>query len=141
MNDGGDEIIEEAKGSPRMRLSEQDLLLGKKASKYSAVICAVAFAVSLCIAIYVMLSVPLETRMPYSGQYGRNGIPMPFALLPVLFVLSGLFRGSIKSDSHHMGKGSRGGLYIIGTGMVIGCVVLQWVFAKSILIEGGAFPR
>lgn len=114
-------------------------MLGKKAAKYSAVICAVAFVACLGIAIYVLFSVPLGTRMPYSGRYGRNGIPMPVALLPFLVVLSGLFRASIKRDAHHMGKGSRGGVYVIGTAMVVGCVVAQWLFAQSILIEGGAF--
>ena len=122
------------------RLTEQDLALGKIAAKYSAVICSVALAVSLGIALYVVFNVPLNTRLPYQGQYGRNGIPMPFALLPVVLVLSGLLRGSVKPDAHHMGKGSRGGLYIVGTAMVIGCIILQSVFARALLIEGGALP-
>ena len=129
---------DDSKGLPPGRLTEQDLVLGKKAAKYSAVLCSVALAVTLGIALYVFLSVPLDTRLPYQGQYGRNGIPMPFALLPVLLVLLGLLRGSIKPDAHHMGKGSRGGLYILGTAMVIACVFFQFVFARAILIEGGA---
>lgn len=88
-------------------------------------------------AVYVFLSVPLTTRLPYSGQYGRNGIPMPFAVSPALIGLFVLWRDGRKPDAHHMRKGPRIGVYTFGTLLVGGIVYAQWLIAEALLIEGG----
>lgn len=77
-------------GSPLDNLSERDLNLGRKSARFLRNSCMVAFLVCFGIALYVAFNVPWETRMPYEGQYGRNGIPMPIAMLPVLVSL-GIF--------------------------------------------------
>ena len=69
--------------------SEEDLQLGKNASKFVSVLCVIAFVARVGIAIFVFMNVPWDTRMPYDGQYNRsgNGIPMQSAMLISLVVL------------------------------------------------------
>lgn len=119
--------------------TEQDLLLGKTAVKFIRALCALGFVVCVGIAIFVFMNVPWDTRMPYDGKYNRsgNGIPMQIAMLPCLVVLFGFWRGGRKSDAHHMRKGSRIGLYILGPGIVLAAVVGQWIMGQSILVSGG----
>ena len=114
-------------------LSEQDFLLGKRATQIIDIMCVLAFVACAGIAIYVFLSVPFSTRMDYSGQFGRNGIPMPVAMLVILVVLFLFWRTGKKPDAHHMGKAERIGLYVLGSGITVGCVVGQCVMAQSIL--------
>lgn len=123
-------------------LTEQDLLLGKKACKRVSIICVSAIIVCAVIAVFVFISVPWDSKMPYIGKYNRSGagIPMQIALLPALVVLFGFYRSGRKPDAHHMGKGSRGVTYIVGTGMIVACVFFQVIFAESILTESGYFP-
>ncbi|MFM9432355.1 hypothetical protein [Arthrobacter sp. MP_2.3] len=119
--------------------TEQDLLLGKTAVKSIRALCAVGFVVCFGIAIFVFMNVPWGTRMPYDGKYNRsgNGIPMQIAMLPCLVVLFGFWRGRKKSDAHQMRKGSRIGLYILGTGIILAAVIGQWIMGQSILVSGG----
>lgn len=124
---------------PPSHLTPQDLVLGRKTSRYLDLLCLVAIAVCAAIAVFVAFSVPLGRRMPYSGQFSRSGIPWPVAMGATLFVLFGLWRSGKKPDAHHMGKKARFGVYTLGSVMVAGCVIGQWVMARSILIEGGAF--
>jgi hypothetical protein len=123
--------------------SEEDLQLGKNASKFVSVLCVIAFVACVGIAIFVFMNVPWDTRMPYDGQYNRsgNGIPMQIAMLISLVVLFLFWRSGGKPDAHHMRKASRVGLYILGTAMVMGCVVGQWIMAESILTAGGYFAE
>ena len=121
--------------------AEQDLLLGKTAAKLMRALCVAGFVVCLGIGIFVSLNVPWDTRMPYDGKYDRSGsgIPMQIAMLPCLVVLFGFWRGGRKPDAHHMRKGSRVGLYILGTGIVVAGVVGQWIMGDAILTAGGYF--
>ncbi|MBP3036568.1 hypothetical protein J2M53_09930 [Arthrobacter sp. zg-ZUI100] len=114
-------------------LTEQDKLLGKRATRIIDILCVLAFVACAGIAIFVFLSVPFGTRMDYSGQFGRNGIPMPVAMLVTLVALFLFWRGGKKPDAHHMGKGGRIVLYILGPAIVVGCVAGQLVMAQSIL--------
>ena len=117
----------------------EDLRQGRKASRVLDILCVVALVTCLGIAIFVLTSVPPDTRMPYNGRFGRNGIIAPIALLPALVVLFGFWRSGKKPDAHHMRKGSRVGAYILGTGIIIGCVFFQWKFAEALLKAGGYF--
>ncbi len=121
--------------------TEQDLRLGRKASNIIDKLCIVALFACLGMAVFVFLNVPLDTRMPYSGRFGRNGIPAPIAMLPALVVLVGFWRSGRKPNAHHMRSGSRVGLYVIGTAVIVACVVFQWNFAEAILTEGGFLSR
>lgn len=125
----------------RARLTEEDLLLGKKASKFMDVLCVIAFVACVGIAAFVLTSVPWETRMPYDGKYNRSGsgIPMQIAMLPCLLVLVSLWRSGRKPDAHQMTKAGRFGVYVIGTTMVLACGVGQWVMGEAILTNGGYF--
>lgn len=134
-SDGSDESERELE----KKFTEQDLLLGIKASNFINIICVVAFLTCVAIAVFVLFSVPLETKLPYTGKYNRSGdgMPMPIALLLALIFLFIFWRSGRKPDAHHMAKGSRVGLYILGTILVVGSVIGQIVIAKSILVEGG----
>ena len=79
---------------PLGALTEQDLLLGKRAVEIKTILCVVTFAVCIGIAIFVFMNVPWDTRMPYDGKHNRsgNGIPMQIAMLPILVVLFGFWR-------------------------------------------------
>ncbi len=122
-------------------LTEEDLRLGKRAVRLKTQLCVFAFLLCAGIAVFVFMSVPLDTRMPYEGKFNRSGtgIPMPVAMLPALMLLFLLWRSGAKPDSHHMGKKSRRAYYILAPVMILGCVVGQWVFARSILEAAGSF--
>lgn len=124
------------------KFTEEDLRLGRSAVKFIRTLCVVGFVVCVGIAIFVFANVPWDTRMPYDGKYNRSGsgIPMQIAMLPALVVLFGFWRAGRKPDAHQMGKGSRGGLYVLGTAIVVAAVVGQWVMASGILVTGGYFP-
>jgi hypothetical protein len=126
----GDEAVPEG-------FTEEDLRLGRRASRIIYLSCGVALVACLGIAAFVLVSVPLDTRMPYSSRFGRNGIPAPIAMLPALVVLFGMWRAGRKPDAHHMRKGSRVGSYILGTVIIAVCVFFQGAFAQGILVEGG----
>jgi hypothetical protein len=116
-------------------LTEEDLRLGRRAVRLKTQLCVFAFLLCVGIAVFVFMSVPLDTRMPYEGKFNRSGsgIPMPVAMLPALILLFLLWRSGAKPDSHHMGKKSRIAYYILAPVMILGCVLGQWVFARSIL--------
>lgn len=122
-------------------MTEEDLLLGKKASKFMDGVCVMAFVVCVWIAVFVLTSVPWETRMPYEGKYNwsGSGIPMQIAMLPCLLVLVGLWRSGRKPDAHQMTKAGRLGVYIVGTAMVLACAGAQWGMASAILVTGGYY--
>jgi hypothetical protein len=128
----GDEAVPEG-------FTAEDLRLGRTASKIMRTLSALALVACLGIAIFVLTSVPLDTRMPYSSRFGRNGIIAPIAVLPALIVTFGLWRAGKKPDAHHMRKGSRVGTYILGAGLISACVFFQWTFAGAILEAGGYF--
>lgn len=121
-------------------LTQEDLRLGKRAVSIKTKLCVFAFLLCLGIAIFVFASVPIDTRMAYDGKYNRSGsgIPMPIAMLPALVLLFLIWRSGKKPDSHHMGRGSRGAYYILAPLLILGCVVAQFTFARSIL-EGAGF--
>jgi hypothetical protein len=127
--------------NPKGALSEQDLLLGKRAAKLKTILCVVTFAACVGIAIFVVANVPWDSRMPYDGKYNRSGsgIPMQIAMLPVLVVLFGFWRSGKKADAHHMGRGSRVAYYILAPAITMACVVGQWVMGQAILTNGGYF--
>lgn len=122
--------------------TEEDLLLGKKASKFMDTLCVIAFVACVGIAVFVFINVPWNTRMPYDGKYSRSGtgIPMQIAMLPCLLVLIGLWRSGRKPDAHQMTKGGRTGVYVFGTAMILACAGAQWRMASEILITGGYIP-
>lgn len=121
--------------------TEEELRLGRRASKFMNRLCVAAFLASIAVGLFVIVSVPWETRMPYDGRFDRSGagIPMQIAMLPILLVLFGLWRSGQKPDSYKMHSGSRIGIYVLGTGLILGCVLGQWTMAKSILTAGGYF--
>lgn len=45
--------------------------------------------------------------MPYSGRFGRNGLPMPFVMMLPLIALLILWRSGKKPETHHIGGGMR----------------------------------
>lgn len=139
MNDDEESAGATGEGSAS-KFTEQDLLLGKKASKYIDIICLLALIATLGMAVFVLLNVPLDTRLDYSGRFGRNGLPMPAVmLLPPLFLFF-LWRTGKRPDAHHMKKPSRLATYVVGTVMVSVCIFFQGVFAEAALIAGGVLP-
>ncbi|MBP3036566.1 hypothetical protein J2M53_09920 [Arthrobacter sp. zg-ZUI100] len=121
-------------------LTEEDLFLGQKSVRIMKLVYAAGILVCGGLAILVFSSVPWDTRLPYSGQFGRNGIPMPIAMLAVFVPLLGLWRSTTKADAHQMRKPSRLTAYIVGTGMMLVFVGAQWAMGHAILVEGGALP-
>lgn len=121
-------------------LTAEDLELGKRAVKIIGILAAVALAVSIGITVFVFMSVPWETRLPYEGQYGRNGLPMQVAMSMCILSQVIFWRVGKKPTAHHMGKASRGLYYVLAPVMIVGAVWGQCVLAKSILVEGGALP-
>lgn len=128
-------------GSNTRSFAEKDLKLGKKAIRVFGICSLVAIFICIGIAIFVFTNVPWDTRMPYDGKYNRSGsgIPMQIAMLPILVLLFGLWRSGQKLDSYKMHSGSRIGIYILGTGVILGCVLGQWTIDQSILTAGGYF--
>ena len=121
-------------------LTEQDLLLGKKTVRIMKIVILAAVFVCAALTVVVFLSVPWTTRLPYSGQFGRNGIPMPIAMLVAFVPLLGLWRSTKKPDAHHLGKGARVRVPIFGTALILVFVWAQWTMAHGLLVEGGALP-
>jgi hypothetical protein len=126
---------------PLGALSDKDLLLGSRAVKIKTILCVVTFVACIGIAVFVLISVPWDTRMPYDGKYNRsgNGIPMQIAMLPILVVLFSFWRSGKKPDAHHMGRGSRAAYYILAPAIIIACGVGQWIMGQAILTNGGYF--
>jgi hypothetical protein len=77
---------------PADKLTEHDLLLGRKASRYIKILCLAGFLACIGTAIFVFMNVPWDTRVPYDGRYNRSGsgIPMQIAMLPILAVIFSL---------------------------------------------------
>ncbi len=123
----------------RGSLTEEDLRLGREASKVMDAFCIVALVACVGIAVFAFMNVPSDTRMPYDGKYNRSGtgIPMQIAMIPCPLVLIGLRRSGRKPDAHQMTKSGRTGLYVLGTAMISACVIGQWVMASGILEAGG----
>lgn len=121
-------------------LTPEDLELGKKAVKFVSLLSVIALVVALGISFYVFMSVPWDTKLPYNGRFGRNGLPMPFVMLLCLILLVMFWRVGKKPTAHHMGKAARGAYYVIAPAMILGVVWGQWILARSILVEGGALP-
>jgi hypothetical protein len=129
-------IPETAPGLPA-GLTEEDLRISKKAVTIKTVFCGIAFLVSLGIAVFVLINVPWDTRMPYSGRFGRNGIMAPIALFACPLVLFGFWLSGRQPTAHHMGKGSRIGYYILAPAIIAACVRGEWILAEAILIQAG----
>jgi hypothetical protein len=131
------------KDDPAGKLTEHDLLLGRKASRYIKFLCVAGFLACVGTAIFVFMNVPWDTRMPYDGRYNRSGsgIPMQIAMLPILAVIFSLWRSAKKPDSYQMDKASRVASYVFGTVIVLGGVIGQWIMGQSILAAGGYFLR
>ncbi|MBD7993840.1 hypothetical protein H9639_00785 [Arthrobacter sp. Sa2CUA1] len=129
-------------GSSALRgsLTERDLLLGKRAIRIVTILGVVAFVVCVGMAVYVFQNVPVDTRLPYSGRFGRSGMPMPFAIGVIPVALIVLVRPSTSRRAHHMGKKSRIGYYILLPPMLLGAVYGQFVMAELLMIESGALP-
>ncbi|WP_090826393.1 hypothetical protein [Arthrobacter sp. yr096] len=128
---------------PPQGLTSEDLRLGKRAVKVKTILCLAALASCLAIAIFVMISVPWDTRMPYDGKFDRSGsgIPMQIAFIPCAAVLFALWRSGKKADAHHMGKNSRIAYYILTALMISACVAGQFFIGQEILTIGGYFDR
>lgn len=130
------------KDKSKVPLSDEDLFLGRKAAKYVNVLCLCGFAACVGIALFIFANVPWDTRMPYDGKYNRagTGIPMQMAMLPALVVIVGIWRSVRKADSYEMNKASRVVSYVLGTPMVLGGILGQWIMGQSILVAGGYLP-
>lgn len=112
-----EEDISEPQRSSTKAYSAEELALGNFVTKRFRLFCVIAFSICLIIALFILFSVPWETRMPYDARYNRagTGIPKQIAMLPCLIVLFGLWRAGKKSDAHHMGKGGRMTVNIFGS--------------------------
>jgi 4-hydroxybenzoate polyprenyltransferase len=130
------------KDKSKAPLRAADLVLGRKAAKYINVLCLCGLAACVGIALFIFTNVPWDTRMPYDGKYNRagTGIPMQIAMLPVLVVVVGMWRSARKADSHEMNKASRVVSYALGTAIVLGGILGQWIMGQSILVSGGYLP-
>lgn len=133
-----DDISSEEKKIGSEGLTAEDLELGKKAIKFASILSAIALVVGVAITIYVFMSVPWNTMLPYEGRHGRNGLPMQVAMFLCLLMQFLLWRVGKKPTAHHMGRTSRGAYYVLAPMMIVGVVWGHWVIAKSILVEGGA---
>jgi hypothetical protein len=93
-------------GNSPDQLTQDDLRLGQKAAKYTRILCVVGSVVCLAIALFVFMSVPWDTRLPYDGKYNRSGsgIPMQVAMIPALAVLVGFWISGRKPDAHKMNR-------------------------------------
>jgi hypothetical protein len=122
--------------------TEEDLRLGMRACKYLDILCISALVTCAGIAVFVFLNVPWNTFHPDPGKYGGY-YPMQITLaLPLIGIvfLGPRGRRRRKPGDHHMRKGSRVALYILGTSMVLLLVWGQWVIAGQILDEGFTAP-
>jgi hypothetical protein len=109
-------------GNSPDQLTQDDLRLGQKAAKYTRILCVVGSVVCLAIALFVFMSVPWDTRLPYDGKYNRSGsgIPMQVAMIPALAVLVGFWISGRKPDAHKMNRASRGVAYRYGYNHFLG---------------------
>ena len=136
----GDEKAGTGTGRGPGTLTERELELGNYASRYLTRLCWMSCAASTVLAVWLFLQVPLNTMVP--GRIYRYGdgdqvlavLPM---LLPPAWALM-LERTGRKPDAGHMGKGSRRGLIIGGSALVIWPVYFQLHFVARALTEGYA---
>lgn len=121
------------------QLSKEDLRLGRKAAKYTRILCIIGLVFCIAIVVFVFVNVPWDTRLPYDGKYNRSGsgIPMQVAMIPAMVVLVGFWISGRKSDAHEMNKTSRVVAYIMGTVIFLGCVIGQSIMAHGVLLAGG----
>jgi hypothetical protein len=129
-------------GNSPDQLTQDDLRLGQKATKYTRILCVVGSVVCLAIALFVFMNVAWDTRLPYDGKYNRSGsgIPMQVAMIPALAVLVGFWISGRKPDAHKMNRTSRGVAYVTGTIIFLGCVAGQAILAHGVLVAGGFLP-
>ena len=61
----------------------------KKATLVRDVLYALALLLCIGLAVYVFQNVPLDTRLPNNGRRGREGTPVPYAMLmpPVVMMI------------------------------------------------------
>jgi hypothetical protein len=122
--------------------TEEDLRLGRNACRYLDILCISALVACAGIAVFVFLNVPWNTFHADPRKYGGY-YPMQIVLaLPLIgiLILGPRGRRRRKPDDHHMRKGSRVVLYILGTSMVLLCVWAQWVMAGQIIDSGFTAP-
>jgi hypothetical protein len=102
-----------------------------------------ALLVCIGMTVFVLMSVPWDTRMPYDGKYNRSGseIPMQIALLPVLVPILGIRRAVGRPEKSPRTKAGRVRVYILVAVFVSFCMIAQWTFSKSILVAGGYLPE
>lgn len=120
-------------------VTERDIELGARANKVAKVLGVCALILTLGIAIFVLVLLPLDTRLAYSGRLGRNGIPMPIAVAIIPLAIFLTIRPVLKpkSDIDHMNKGDRVIIYWIGVPMFLFFLYGQWVIAESMLSDAG----
>lgn len=122
-------------------LTESDLVLGKRAIRIMTILGAAALVVCIGIAVYVFQNVPMDTRLSYSGRFGRNGIPMPLAITVMPLVLALMLRPSRGGRAHHMGRNKRVAYYVLQSAVFIAAVWGQWVMAELLMAEAGLLPE
>ncbi|MFL4474222.1 hypothetical protein ACIPVK_09500 [Paeniglutamicibacter sp. MACA_103] len=119
--------------------TEQELDLGRKAAKFVNVLCMVALIASILVVVFVFMSVPANTRIPYAGRWATGPLPMQIVMLLSPAFLFMIWRDGRKSDAHHMTNRGRIGWYFLGPAMIAACVAGQLVLAKAALTAGGFF--
>lgn len=127
----------EGKDSPG-ELSEQDLQLGKRAVRITDIVCIAGFLAAVGISIYVLLAVPMDTRIPFSGKRDNAGLIMPIIIVMTPIILFFFWRSGKTPKAHMMNRGARIRSYLLA---IIGTVALLSVhvaLARALLIEGGA---
>ncbi|MCC3299407.1 hypothetical protein [Arthrobacter caoxuetaonis] len=130
--------ITAGKGRLAIELTERDLALGRRAARAFNAGTIVTIIVMAAIAVFVWLSVPLDTSVRYSGQARKpermNIVP---ALLPAIGFCALLMRGARSPDAEHMGKRSRYGTYILGALLLGWALYIHAAIAIEGLVEGG----
>lgn len=129
---------ESAQSDSARSYTQEDLQAGARVVRFALWCVSIALIAVLIMAVYTFLNVPWETRLDYSGRYGRDGLPMQVVLMaaPVMFCI--MLWQMRKPSAGRMGKSSR----VIGIFGTIAFVIFglwgQWYLAHELLVAGGA---
>lgn len=116
-------------------------MLSQRAIRIMTILGAAALVVCIGIAVYIFQNVQMDTRLPYSGRFGRNGIPMPLAITGIPFLLVLMLRPSRSRRAHNMSKKKRIAYYLLQSAVFIAAVWGQWVMAELLMVEAGLLPE
>jgi hypothetical protein len=119
--------------------TEEELRLSKKDARNLSLLCLGGLLICIGMAVFTLMSVPWDTRMPYDGKYNRSGsgIPMQIALLPVFVPILGIWRSVKRPEAKPRTQAGRVRAYILMMVFISVCVLGQWIMGEAILAAGG----